>query len=71
MIGSILAYICLNKTWSLDKVSLPIRNYASFIGLVFIAIACIRLNPTFMFPGWWALLPTIGTFLIIAAGSDA
>ncbi len=71
LVGSILAYICLNKTWYLDKISLPIRNCASFIGLIFIAIACIRLNSIFAFPGWWALLPTIGTFLIIAAGSDA
>lgn len=47
------------------------REVASYSGIVLIAIAFVLLSPNKAFPGWWALLPTIGTFLIIWAGMDA
>lgn len=43
----------------------------SIFGLVLILIAVVELNKNSLFPGWWAILPTIGTACVIAAGHDA
>jgi len=43
----------------------------SIVGFLFIVYAIIRIKETLPFPGKWALFPTIGTCLIIAAGSRA
>lgn len=43
----------------------------SFVGIALIALGVIAVSEYSMFPGYWALLPTIGTFLIILAGSKA
>ncbi len=39
-------------------------------GLSLIALALFLLGPDKVFPGWWALLPAIGTTLLIGAGPD-
>ena len=36
-----------------------------------IAIAIIALDKESTFPGWWALLPTVGALLVISAGPQA
>ena len=43
-------------------------NFLSCIGFVLLIGGFALINSTRLFPGWWALLPTIGTVLIIAAG---
>ena len=40
-------------------------------GLVLIGAAILLVDKQHRFPGWWALLPTIGTVLVIRAGKDA
>ena len=45
-----------------------IRALCGWVGLALLVIAAGWLNKTAPFPGWWALLPTVGTALIIAAG---
>jgi hypothetical protein len=45
-----------------------ILNFQSFIGLLFILIAVFGLRKDHAFSGWEALLPTIGTVLLISAG---
>lgn len=70
MIGCILAYITLHRPQSLWFLALK-QNWQSAIGLALIVLAALLLNKQSAFPGWWALLPTIGTFLIINAGPDA
>ncbi len=40
------------------------------LGLGMIAASVFGLNSEFPFPGYWALLPTMGAFLVISAGSD-
>lgn len=67
MTGGILAYLALHwpRAWRINA------NWQSASGLLMIAIALALLNKNAAFPGWWALLPTIGTCLIIAAGSGA
>ena len=48
-----------------------LRNICSFVGIIVIAFSLLVINPSKIFPGWWALLPTIGTVLIISAGQQA
>jgi peptidoglycan/LPS O-acetylase OafA/YrhL len=46
-------------------------NALSATGLGLILLAFALIDKTKAFPGWWALLPTIGTVLVIAAGPRA
>ena len=48
-----------------------LRNVQSTIGFVLIALGVLVITKDRHFPGWWALLPTIGTVLIISAGKFA
>jgi peptidoglycan/LPS O-acetylase OafA/YrhL len=67
MIGGILAYLTLHKPQHL-----PHRpNWQSAIGLMLIACGLLLINKERAFPGYWALIPDIGAFLIISAGSGA
>jgi peptidoglycan/LPS O-acetylase OafA/YrhL len=45
-----------------------LRNAQSYLGACVIAFALLFLTKANPYPGWWALLPTIGAFLIIAGG---
>jgi len=67
MSGGILAYLSLHGRGQL----LRSASRQAAIGGVLILIAVAVLNKKSTFPGWWALLPTLGTFLIIGAGPDA
>lgn len=42
-------------------------NFMSFFGLFLILIGAFWINEKTIFPGWWALAPTIGACLIIAS----
>lgn len=44
------------------------RDLLSFAGLALIVAACVFVRGNKGFPGWWALLPTLGAGLLIAAG---
>lgn len=44
------------------------REISALTGLVLIAIAVTQMDKTVSFPGWWALLPTLGAVLLIGAG---
>jgi peptidoglycan/LPS O-acetylase OafA/YrhL len=43
-------------------------NVVAFAGLVLIVASVLTLDGTREFPGWWALLPVVGTCLLIASG---
>lgn len=43
----------------------------AWVGLALIAGAAMLLSPDSLFPGWWALMPTLGAALLISAGSQA
>lgn len=47
---------------------LTLANIKSNVGLFFIVVAVLTLNRERSFPGWYALLPTIGALLMISAG---
>lgn len=70
LIGSLLAYWTLYSS-SVIRVTNTQKNIASVVGLALIIFAALVLNPKSLFPGWWALLPTIGAALLIAAGPNA
>lgn len=46
-------------------------TFSSVLGLLLILAAFFLIPTDGSFPGWWALLPTSGTLLIIAASSDS
>jgi peptidoglycan/LPS O-acetylase OafA/YrhL len=43
------------------------RETCGWLGLALIGASLWLLKPSSAFPGWWAVLPVIGTFLILAA----
>jgi peptidoglycan/LPS O-acetylase OafA/YrhL len=43
----------------------------SLVGFGLILISIFGLNKTLTFPGWWALLPSMGALLMIASGPSA
>ena len=67
MLGSVLAYLVLYKT---EKISFH-RDLQSAIGFIFLTTAVILFGDFLAYPGWWALLPTLGSMLIISAGPHA
>lgn len=48
-----------------------LQNVKSIVGFVLIATAIFMLNQEIAFPGWLALLPTVGACFVISAGSSA
>jgi peptidoglycan/LPS O-acetylase OafA/YrhL len=85
LIGSVLAYFTLYEVSVFDKLTqffykantAPKRfitithNATTLIGILLIGVAVLLVTKEYAFPGFWALLPTIGAYLIISAGRDA
>ena len=71
LIGSLLAYFFTYKEDFRSEQNLDLLNLLSGIGIIMIGISIAFLNKKSFFPGWWALMPTIGTALIIFSGSKA
>lgn len=67
MVGGVLAFIVLHK----PQLNSQQKNLQSILGAVLLVLGFALINKSRSFPGWWALLPTFGTALIISAGSDA
>jgi peptidoglycan/LPS O-acetylase OafA/YrhL len=64
MVGALLGY------WTSEQPSLPgkLSNALSFCGLAAIIVSAFFLLDSWQtFPGWWALLPTIGAACVIRA----
>lgn len=71
LIGSTLAYLKLFKADALEDLTAKSKNIISVVGLILIVLALIFVNKGSAFPGWWALMPTMGTAFVIAAGMGA
>lgn len=67
MVGGVLAYISLHRT----ELSGRYKNEQSIFGLLLLVFGAAFITKTRAFPGWWALLPTLGAFFIISAGPSA
>lgn len=71
-IGSLLAWYRLeNRSGILSETIARSASLVSVAGLLLVATAFALLSKHSLFPGWWALLPVLGTVLIIAAGPSA
>jgi peptidoglycan/LPS O-acetylase OafA/YrhL len=64
MLGGILAYLVRQKSEWLAQ----FHEQRAAGGLLLIGVSVFVLNREFAFPGYWALLPTFGAFLVISAG---
>lgn len=73
LIGALLAYMTLHRAPLLTAIadSAARRNTLSVAGLALIVAACYLVKNGKGFPGWWALLPTLGAASLIAAGPQA
>lgn len=71
LIGSLLAYVSVYRVSLLQAAQLKHQNALSVIGLVLILSGVVILSPKSAFPGWWALMPTVGSALVIGAGVNA
>ena len=56
------------NTYTVEDFVAKVRHIQSWSGVCLIAFALFFLTKARPFPGWWALLPTIGAALIIAGG---
>ncbi len=86
LIGSVLACLSMDKRVPFAEAGQPwwsipgsvtfrnetlLRDIESALGFILIAAAILALNRNMAFPGWWALLPTVGAYLVISAGPAA
>ena len=77
--GSVLAFISLffdahsvlARNSFLRKYQNKFFELAGYGGAMLIFLALIFIDGSSKFPGWWALLPTLGTALLISAGPGA
>jgi peptidoglycan/LPS O-acetylase OafA/YrhL len=85
LLGSLVAYVALahgdpialltrrvqRRPERVAGTELALRQAAAWTGILMIAAAMILLRGTSVFPGFWALLPTLGTALLICSGPGA
>jgi peptidoglycan/LPS O-acetylase OafA/YrhL len=50
---------------------LRFRDAASIVGVALIALSAATLSQYRSFPGWWALLPTVGSVAVVLSGPQA
>jgi peptidoglycan/LPS O-acetylase OafA/YrhL len=74
-LGGILAYVRLRQ--NLGQTGLPawltplIRGPGAAVGLGLLGFSIVALDKNQLFPGWWALAPTVGTLWLIAASEHS
>jgi peptidoglycan/LPS O-acetylase OafA/YrhL len=71
LVGSALAYGVLHRERWASNGKIALAEARSLVGVALIAVALATITVDRAFPGWWALLPTAGTALIISAGATA
>ena len=70
LFGSLLAYGAVFNS-PVMLMSKSFRDSASVIGIALLAVAVSVIDKNKQFPGYWALLPVIGSTLLIYSGPDA
>ncbi|MET3132139.1 peptidoglycan/LPS O-acetylase OafA/YrhL [Oxalobacteraceae bacterium GrIS 1.11] len=66
MAGGIAAYLQLHhREWPQKW-----KQVSSWSGAIALVLAFSLIKPQYLFPGWWAILPVAGTFLLIMAGPN-
>ncbi len=70
VIGSLIGYFSIHSI-QFSKICNQNKNWLSLMGVGLIFLSIIFFNKQILFPGWWALLPVIGTsFIILAKDSE-
>lgn len=67
-LGALLALLLYSRQ---SEISLKVRQIFSFTGVIVISYSCINFDSNTAFPGYLALLPTLGAAGLIAAGSNS
>ena len=70
LLGAVWANIILSKRDITNQFILKFSNQLSGIGLLLIVLCVLLLNKKSNFPGWLALLPTIGALMLITADTN-
>lgn len=71
LVGSALAYGVLHRQRWASNGNVALAQARSLVGAGLIAVGLATITVDRAFPGWWALLPTVGTALIISASATA
>ncbi len=68
LVGALASYI-----YSYSKISIPLPLYTplSLLGFLLINFSIIFFNKLLIFPGWWALCPTLGAFILLLCKDSA
>lgn len=69
--GCLLAVLTQNREPNRNPMPRVVADLVSIAGAVALALSIALFNIKIAFPGWWALLPTGGTFLLIASGPES
>jgi len=67
VVGGLLAHAVLNRAALMARHA----QAQSTLGIALIAAGLVLIDSARAFPGWWALLPTLGAALLISAGPAA
>jgi peptidoglycan/LPS O-acetylase OafA/YrhL len=59
------------RAGTIERQQRAIRNVRSLLGAVLIGAGLVLITRGDRFPGWWAILPTVGSALVISAGPHA
>lgn len=70
LVGAVVAYATLESKKNLLLSGIKFKNFKSILGFFLILTSTFLFNKSLAFPGWWALLPVLGTALLISAGPD-
>lgn len=71
LVGALWACISVKNSLKIRQPSQMVMNLLSCIGLTLLIIAIFGIHSKDLFPGWWALLPTIGAVLLISSNTEA
>ncbi|HCM31814.1 MAG TPA: acyltransferase [Acinetobacter radioresistens] len=74
LFGTLLAWITLYRKESIvSKINehKVISNVFSIVGISLLGLGFLTINKSVAFPGFWAVIPVLGTVFIIAAGPQA
>ncbi len=67
MVGSLLAY----REFSRDQRDVHHAETGVIAGVVLLVASIVLMNSRLTFPGWWALGPTVGAYLVIRGGQQS
>jgi len=71
LFGALLANLALHQTNQLEQWRARWASPVSVLAIILLIAGMYVLNRFKLFPGWWALVPVVGAFLLIAVGKDA